>query len=251
MKKQPLPKYMKTGASDRILTKAEIKARFDQETASVYSQKDPVHLPEYSTALSALTEGIAEGLSSWPLILDLGAGTGNLSKRILARFPGSQVTLVDFSQNMLNETSVVLAEYPDRFTVFAHDMFTVQFPAQTFDAVVSSFAIHHARGRQAYLALYKKIHYWLKPNGIFSCCDVVDGDTPGWTALNESGWRGHLEMHYDREQIDRLFDNYRIEDTPLSLFNHLSCLKEAGFAHADVLWKKFNFAVYCGKASQG
>jgi hypothetical protein len=43
-----------------------------------------------------------------------------------------------------------------------------------------------------------------------------------------------------------MFSNYRREDSPISIRKHLSSLGEAGFAKADVLWKRFNFAVYAG-----
>ncbi len=34
--------------------------------------------------------------------------------------------------------------------------------------------------------------------------------------------------------------------SPLSLRQHLALLEQAGFSATDVLWKRFNFAVYAG-----
>jgi tRNA (cmo5U34)-methyltransferase len=94
--------------------------------------------------------------------------------------------------------------------------------------------------------MYRRIHAWLKPGGIFACCDVVDGDTPELAALNLSGWRQYLTGKLTPEHVERMFSNYRREDSPISLRKHLSYLAEAGFGATDILWKRFNFAVYVG-----
>lgn len=51
--------------------------------------------------------------------------------------------------------------------------------------------------------------------------------------------------------VEHIFSNYRREDSPLSLRQHLALLQRAGFSAADVLWKRFNFAVYVGVKFNG
>ncbi len=244
---QSIPNY-DSPREDRVLTRDEVKARFDHETAAVYSQDSPVYLPDFANAF-ALVIRSAEGLLPDPLrFLDLGAGTGNLSRRMLEARPGSHGTLVDFSPNMLEGTRVVLAAYPGHYDTVCGDFFTVELPDQSFDMVISSFALHHARGRDEYLQIYRQVRRWLKPGGVFTCCDVVSGDHPQWTALNEQGWKDYLRrVDFSEEQIERIFASYHVEDTPTSLFQHLTLLHEAGFEQADVLWKQYNFAVYCAR----
>ncbi len=243
-----VPKYVGPKPTDRVLTRDEVKARFDQETAAAYSQQDPVYLPDYSNALNLVIQALQIDLPAQPTILDLGAGTGNLSRRVLGAIPDSQVTLIDFSLNMLAETSTVLANYPGRYNTICADFFAFDLPPAAYDGVVSSFAIHHARGTAEYLALYARIHASLKPGAVFACCDVVAGCHPHWTHLNESGWRDHLRsVDFDDDTIDHIFANYRAEDTPIALADHLMLLQQAGFAHTDILWKKHNFGVYCAQ----
>ncbi len=122
---------------------------------------------------------MVETLPPSPRFLDLGAGTGNLSRRVLAALPNSHATLLDFSPNMLAGTSIVLADYPGRYETICGDFLEVEFPAQGFDAVISSFALHHSRGEAEYARMYQRIYGWLKPGGVFACCDVVNGDTGG------------------------------------------------------------------------
>ncbi len=247
---ESIPKY-DSPREGRVLTREEVKARFDHETAAVYSQDSPIYLPDFAAAFALVIKSVTSHLPAAPRFLDLGAGTGNLSRRMLEAVENSHGTLLDFSPNMLAGTSTVLASYQGRYDTICADFFSAEFAAQQFDVVISSFALHHARGDEEYLQVYRHIHRWLKPGGVFTCCDVVSGDTPHWTALNEQGWQGYLRaVDFPEEQIERIFASYYVEDTPISLSRHLALLHEAGFTHTDVLWKQYNFAVYCAQKEQ-
>lgn len=244
-----IPKYDSPRPAGRVLSREEIKTRFDHETAAVYSQDNPTYLPDFASAFSLVIDALQINQPEAPRLLDLGAGTGNLSRRILAAIPGSHHTLVDFSPNMLAGVPIVLADYPGRYDTICADFFEVSFSEHSFDAVVSSFALHHARGDGEYLRLYQRIHEWLKPGGVFACCDVVSGDNPGWTAINENGWKNYLrEVGFTEQGITHIFESYYVEDTPISLSHHMALLRQAGFHHTDVLWKRYNFAVYCAQS---
>jgi tRNA (cmo5U34)-methyltransferase len=156
------------------------------------------------------------------------------------------VTLVDFSENMLHEVPKVLGEYRNRFNIVCHDFFSVKFKKGSFDAIISSFAVHHTRSIEGYVKLYRRIRGWLRPGGIFACIDVVSGANPAWTEINENGWRKYLTGFFGKAKIDRIFANYRAEDSPISLPEHIFCLNKAGFSQTDILWKRYNFALYCG-----
>jgi tRNA (cmo5U34)-methyltransferase len=249
-----LPRYvgLEISSIDRKMTQEEIRARFNTEVAAAYSQRRPVWLLEYDRVLRLVARVMEPYLASKQnaSVLDLGAGTGNLSRRILRTFRNSHLTLVDFSQNMLDEVPNVLSDFPGRYEVRVADFWQADFPADWFDAIVSSFALHHGRGEIVYQALYQKIYRCLKSPGIFVCCDVVEGDTQEIAALNENGWRQYLSRRLSAADIERMFSNYRREDSPISLRKHLSFLDEAGFGKADILWKRFNFAVYVGVKKQ-
>jgi len=248
-----LPRYVGPDVSDdgRKMTQEEIRARFDAESAAVYSRgRGLPWLPEHAAVMRLLIEVLRAYLPARARVLDLGAGTGNLARRILCAFPDAHVTLVDFSQNMLGEAPRVLRAFRGRYETVLADFWQAQFPEAAYDAVVSSFALHHGRGAGVYGDLYRRIRGWLKTPGVFLCCDVVEGDMPALAQLNEAGWRGFLvQKRFTAEDIERIFSNYRREDSPLSLRQHLALLERAGFTAADVLWKRFNFAVYVGVKS--
>jgi tRNA (cmo5U34)-methyltransferase len=246
---QSLPKYVGPAASSlgRKMTPEEIKSRFDVETAAAYSQQNPPWLPNYAGAMDLVLQALKLYLPSTARIIDLGAGTGNLSRRVLQAFPDCHLTLVDFSQNMLDGTAGVLAGFEGRYELLLHDMWNIDFQAGAYDAVVASFALHHGRGETVYKKMYQNIFRWLKTPGVFACCDVVNGDAPSLSDINEAGWRQFLvHEEFSAPDIERLFANYHREDSPLSLKQHLNLLSQVGFASADVLWKKSNFSVYVG-----
>lgn len=58
-----------------------------------------------------------------PSVLDLGAGTGRLSKLVLSRFPQSQVTLLDISEKLLTEAARQLEETGAEFRTVVGDLF--------------------------------------------------------------------------------------------------------------------------------
>ena len=76
----------------------------------------------------------------------------------------------------------------------------------------------------------------MKPGAVFACCDVVAGGSDHWTGLNEAGWKQHLRAaEFDDATIDHIFANYRAEDTPISLPEHLTLLREAGWISLGIL----------------
>lgn len=247
MESDQKPNYPDTRASGEkgMMSREEIRARFDQEVAKKYSQRNPAWLPEYDFALGLVPRLIKDLIPSASRILDLGCGTGNLSARILEQLDEVQCTLLDFSPNMLREVPSVLAGYEGRYTVKEGDMFTAEPGRACFDCVASSFAIHHARGEEEYLALYSRIFQALKSPGLFVCCDVVAGDTDALSRFKENGWRNHLGMVMDESMIDDLFEHYYREDSPIAPRAHLDLLRSAGFSAVDVLWSKHNFCLYC------
>ena len=79
-------------------------------------------------------------------VLDLGAGGGALSLAVLDRFPSAHVTVVDFSEAMLEQareavpagrSRIILADLSDPRWVRLVES------EAPYDAVVSGYAIHH------------------------------------------------------------------------------------------------------------
>ncbi len=114
--------------SAEIMPRAEVKAKFESKPAADYNQKMATLVPFYDEAVALTAEALKVALPAAPRILDLGAGTGKLSKQVLMRVPNSHVTLLDFSPVMLEGTDAMLHGFRGRYTVQIGDVFQVVFP---------------------------------------------------------------------------------------------------------------------------
>ena len=211
-----------------------------------YLNKVPKWFPDSHNIYRTIIDFLNCTLPESPAILDVGAGTGNLTKLVLRKVPNCHVTLFDFSQNMLKEAEKILSKYNGRYEVIIGDFFKNRLLSQKYDAVVSSFAIHHGRTRASYLNLYKKIFRALKKRGVFVCADVLEGANGIISRINETGWINHMLKHYDKSAVDLIIESYKKEDSPVSIDAHFDLLKTAGFSSCDILWKKYNFGIYTG-----
>lgn len=244
--KNKIPKYIGPEISDSKtkMTREEIKTRFDMETASLYSQRNPLWLPDFEYSFALIARAIQPYMPAHAMVLDLGAGTGNLSRTVLEAYNDCRITLVDFSDNMLSEVPHVLSAFKGQYNIQVNDFFTMDYPEKQYNCVISSFAIHHGRSQDIYKHLYQNIYHCLAAPGAFICCDVIEGDNKGLTELNEEGWRNFLKNNFSDKEIVQILSNYHHEDSPLPLRKHLELLIQTGFSTADVLWKQYNFGIY-------
>ncbi len=109
-------------------------------------------------------------------ILDLGCGTGILIERILIKIPEAHVAAVDPSQGMRDICAERFERSP-QVSISDGDALAIPFPDASFDAVVSSLALHHVapdlKGECA-----REIARVLKPGGKFIHADPFSG-VPG------------------------------------------------------------------------
>jgi tRNA (cmo5U34)-methyltransferase len=103
-------------------------------------------------------------------ILELGVGTGETSRRVLAEHPGARLVGIDASAEMLAE-----ADLPDAELRVAR--LEDPLPDGPFDLVVSCLAIHHldGAGKQD---LFGRIAAVLAGSGTFVLADVIVPEDP-------------------------------------------------------------------------
>ena len=128
-------------------------------------------IPRYDEML----EVISRCLPSTSLrILELGCGTGELSLKILKRFPNAQVIALDYSPRMLQfaQDKITASGYQKRwvgtqadFGDWANNPEKLNIGSE-FDACVSSLAIHHLQDEMK-LKLFSRIAASLTQDGCF------------------------------------------------------------------------------------
>lgn len=189
----------------------------------------------YADRVPHRTEGEAVLLTQVPQdvkrILDLGTGDGRLLALLKIDRPQTEAIALDFSPTML---ALARNRFADDATIQVIDHnFDQPLPdLGQFDAIVSSFAIHHCSDERK-RSLYTEIFGRLQPGGIFCNLEHVASSTPNlhrqfMTAIGQS-----VETEDPSNQL-------------LDVDTQLRWLREIGFTDVDCYWKWLELALLVG-----
>jgi tRNA (cmo5U34)-methyltransferase len=142
-------------------------ASFFNQIAADYDKLIYAAIPRYDELLWAMFYYLPAEFQP-KRILELGCGTGNLTQLIAKRWPNSQITVVDISAKMLQETGQRL-KHPNLFLVESY-FESLSFPTDSFDLVMASFSIHHLLDTNK-KALMSQLASWLTQGGFFVMAD--------------------------------------------------------------------------------
>ena len=122
-------------------------------------------VPAYAE-LQEQTAAATESLEA-TAVLELGVGTGETARRVLARHAEAKLVGIDSSREMLARARGALPEADLRLARLEDPL-----PPGPFDLVVSALAVHHldAGGKQD---LFRRVAEVLRPRGSFVLADVV------------------------------------------------------------------------------
>ncbi len=221
-----------------------VKTLFDK-SAPTYDATRRQLLPCFDDFYSTALELIPFSRDANIEILDLGAGTGLLSAMVAEAFSNARLTLVDFSEDMLNKARERFAHNPKQFQYQVMDYAKEEITGP-YQVVVSALSIHHLANTNK-LALFGKVYHALQKNGIFINADQALGETPA------------IEQHYRRTWLQQtralgvseadlaLSIERRQEDISSPLEVQLAWLKQVGFKQAHCWYKNYAFVVYSGQ----
>lgn len=222
-----------------------VKTHFENE-AKEFDQIILKLIPYYPEMIDGLVSAIPHQRSRELNIIDLGCGTGTISKKIKELFPNANITCLDLAENMIEMAKIKLSEYSD-IRYQTGDFRTYKFD-DNYDVMVSSLALHHLVTDEGKKEFYGKIYSNLKTSGIFLNADVILGSSDHLQNMYMEKWKGFMKKHVSEDDIEnKWLPQYREEDKPVKLMNHIAWLAEIGFVEVDVIWKYYNFSVYCGR----
>ena len=188
------------------------------------------NIPHRTEGEAVLLDHVSKDASR---LLDLGTGDGRLLRLLKIDRPNmNEAIALDVSPTMLkaardhftNDNTVKVAE---------HDFnFPLPDSLYYFDAVVSSFAIHHLDHKRK-RELYEEIYNILNPTGVF--CNLEHVASPSVDLhvrfLNAIG--------YSRKTEDK-------SNKLLPMETQLGWLREIGFVNVDCYWKWLEMALLIG-----
>jgi trans-aconitate methyltransferase len=228
-----------------------------------WDRQQQAFMPDREERFAAMLDAVAAVTDGRPpRLLDLACGTGTITLRALARFPGAQATLVDQDPVLL---AIAEASLRDRATIVDADLADPQWraklPADGFDAVLTATALHWLPAERV-AALYGEIREVLRPGGIFANADhMPDEALPTLSERLRAHARVRREARYatgaatswsdwwaraaaDDFLAPKAVERARIypaashnqEWTPPAVW-HIDALRMAGFTEAGVLWR--------------
>lgn len=202
------------------------------------------HVHDYlgrADQISHRNEGVAALLEFVPAsarrILDLGTGDGRLLALVRAEqarrgCDGGEAVALDFSPAMLEASRKRFAGEPS-VRVVQHNLDQPLPALGKFDAVISSFAIHHL-GDERKRSLYGEVYGLLSPGGVFCNLEHVSSPT--------------ARLH--EEFLLRIGFTVETEDPSNKLLDvetQLGWLREIGFVDVDCHWKWRELALLAGR----
>ena len=197
------------------------------DAAHVNLWRSPTHALEYLARADTVphrTEGEATLLECLPRplrrVLDLGSGGGRLLALVKLARPEAAAVAIDFSATMIDRLRERFAA-DSSVSVIEHNM-DDPLPASlgTFDAIVSSLAIHHLTHERK-RAIYAEVYRLLAPRGVFCNLEHVASPTP---ALHEE----FLALSAGKEDPSNKL---------LDMDTQLAWLRAIGFIDVDCHWK--------------
>lgn len=213
-------------------------------------------LPYYDEMLSAIALCVPPESKR---ILELGCGTGELTRKVLQQCPKAEIITVDYSPRMIDFVQEKMENQGEDQRI---ETIQLDFGAwakneagsdlgNNFDAIISSLAIHHLSDDMK-VTLFQKIASSLNPKGCFWNCDPL---LPEFEELSDvyqqsrQRWaqKQGIDLDAVRSKIGKSeTQGYSSQDQLATLDSQLEMLKKAGFSKTAVIWKYYNMAVFGG-----
>ena len=190
--------------------------------------------------------------------LDLGVGTGVFSKQFLKKYTNSKMVAIDGAASMLELAKSRLGELTQRVEWVLSDfrtMSTTVIRPDTFDVVISSYALHHLNAQEK-LAVLKSVVRAIKPGGWFLNADLVMAEAPNVERrIQEIRVKAITDLapaqdkrFYSTDATRQFLDDLEAaeQDQPQTLNQDMRILRESGITNAEVFWKEYREAVIGG-----
>jgi len=221
---------------------ASLKIAFDA-SANTYDQVRRQLIPCFDDFYRSVIDLIPYLPEDHFRVLDLGAGTGLLSRCISEKFSNARIMLLDLSEAMLAKAKERFAGATERFEFVVGD-YSEQLGGE-FDVVVSALSIHHLTN-DLKVKLMHRIYNVLSNGGVFINADQVQGSSPEIERLYRERWIQQVRGSglSDVEWCAAL--ERMKEDKMAPLESQLTWLRQAGFNGVYCWYKNYSFVVYSG-----
>lgn len=232
-------------------TAEELRCKFDDDVER-FSDLDRGHEAAMDSPLAMeLIASAAAAVTPYARrALDVGCGGGNYALKLLQKFPGLKLTLLDLSESMLARARErVIAAGASGVETVQSDIRTFS-PTGRYDVIVASAVLHHLRGDDEWQLVFRRLYEALAPGGSLWIFDLLDHEISEVEELMLKRHGDYLVSLRDESYREQIFSRIREDDTPRNLQFQMDLLREVGFKRIDILHKNARFAAF-GAAKSG
>lgn len=227
-------------------TVEEIRQRFDADVERFANleigQSSTVDAP---LAMGLIVQAAAALTPAATHVLDIGAGAGNYTLKLLELLPDLNVTLIDLSRPMLDRAlQRISAATTANVTTIQADIRKLRLGEDRFDIILAAAVFHHLRTDAEWQGVFAKCYAALRPGGSLWIADLVEHATPAVQAIMWQRYGEYLVGLRDEAYRDHVFGYIDKEDTPRSLLYQIDLLRGVGFSAVEILHKNSCFAAF-------
>jgi tRNA (cmo5U34)-methyltransferase len=193
--------------------------------------------------------------SSQSTLLELGAGTGLFTEKLLKSNHFREIYATDGAPAMLQVARQAL-EAEQILLHFVQLDFTTDwsglFAGMVFDGITSSIALHHAADK---LHLFQQIFSLLKPQGVFVLGDHMTGAS-AWTEHFIKRERAIIRLGRENKENDEQLQEIMLMDEERgrkegnlceSIAQYQLYLNQSGFEDVECIWRDYWLAVFVAR----
>jgi tRNA (cmo5U34)-methyltransferase len=178
-------------------------------------------------------------------VVELGAGTGNLSLALAARYPDASLVLVDAAKEMLDVTRSRIAHAHPNVAARADYRLSrfedLSMPPASVDAVASQMSVHHVVDKSA---LFERLAEMLAPGGALVFADRLRSATDAAQSENWDRWVSLCRRTCTPTEVEGLLRHAADHDHYATVAEHFAAMQRAGFVGVDCVWRDWAWGVF-------
>ncbi|MDX1775756.1 MAG: class I SAM-dependent methyltransferase [Desulfobulbales bacterium] len=196
-------------------------------------------VPQYKEQHEVIHDLLPETSDRHLRVLDLGCGSGALSKLVLQKIPEATVVGFDLTPKMLDAYEKNLSRYKGRYELICGD-YRFDSLGGNYDIVLAGLTLQHLTWGER-KDFYMVIYSILNANGSFILSDIIIDEDWDTRKLHYSNWMSFMAANGEDPQF--WYEKHMTKDYPVTLEDHFEWLENTGFSNMKCHWRYNNFAV--------
>lgn len=221
----------------------QIVSRFNNAAAK-YDEQRKLFIPCYDDYYGVVQSFLKYNNIKAKSVLDLGAGTGLLTKFVMEILPHSSYTLIDLSAKMLEIAKSRFSDYHD--VNYEIKDYVSNFPNGKFDLIVSALSIHHME-ENIKQNLYSRIYDSLNDNSYLINLDQFNADSEDVNNFYTEYWYDFIQKSGINDIDVKSWLQRRELDKENTITKSIQMIKSVGFDNVECIYQYMKFGVIVGR----